>query len=77
MTTRTTAIDTSHRDHLHIHRSGGPQFTLGSVLSRLLFWSERARQRRHLADLTTTQLADIGVSRKAVLAEAGKPFWQA
>lgn len=33
------------------------------------------KQRRELAKLTQTQLADIGVSFKAAKTEANRPFW--
>lgn len=36
-----------------------------------------ARQRRALAALDDRLLADIGVSREAALAEAGRPAWDA
>jgi uncharacterized protein YjiS (DUF1127 family) len=38
-------------------------------------WRERARQRRHLAEISAEMLGDIGVSRSAARAEAAKPFW--
>jgi uncharacterized protein YjiS (DUF1127 family) len=41
----------------------------------LLFWHERARQRRHLQSLSDHMLRDIGLTRADVLAEADKPFW--
>ena len=40
-------------------------------------WRERARQRRHLAEMSVEMLTDIGISRSAARAEAGKPFWSA
>lgn len=55
--------------------------TLSSVLTdaweTIGLWSERARQRRHLAEMSPQMLADIGLSRSAAGAEAGKPFWLA
>ena len=47
------------------------------VVSLVLLWAERAAQRRVLARLDPHELADIGVTRAAALAEAAKPFWQA
>lgn len=38
-------------------------------------WRERARQRRHLAEMSPEMLKDIGLSAAAARAEAGKPFW--
>ena len=40
-------------------------------------WRERARQRRHLAEMSPEMLRDIGVSPSQARAEAGKPFWVA
>lgn len=44
--------------------------------ARLLLWHERAVQRRHLRDLDTRALFDIGLSRADVLHECAKPFWR-
>jgi uncharacterized protein YjiS (DUF1127 family) len=43
----------------------------------VLGWSERSRQRRHLAELDDRLLRDIGISRVEVEAEASRPFWRA
>jgi uncharacterized protein YjiS (DUF1127 family) len=40
-------------------------------------WRERAQQRRHLAEMSSWMLADIGISTSAARAEASKPFWMA
>lgn len=42
----------------------------------LLFWSERARQRRVLSGLDEHILEDIGLTRAEVRREANKPFWR-
>jgi len=39
-------------------------------------WNERSRQRRALAQLSTYQLKDIGVSNEDAISEASKPFWK-
>jgi uncharacterized protein YjiS (DUF1127 family) len=56
-----------------------PRISLSAMLSRswtvIDQWRERARQRRHLAEMSTEMLADIGISASAARAEAGKPFW--
>ena len=49
---------------------------LNRLVHTLLLWHERARQRRHLQDLSDRMLRDIGLSRADVLAEAYKPFWR-
>jgi len=48
----------------------------GRALDRALAWTERARQRRHLAGLNDYMLRDIGLTRADVDAETRKPFWQ-
>lgn len=40
-----------------------------------LGWSDRARQRRQLAQLSDYMLRDIGLTRADAWAEADKPFW--
>jgi uncharacterized protein YjiS (DUF1127 family) len=49
---------------------------LDRLVQTLLLWHERARQRRHLQDLSDHMLRDIGLSRADVLAETDKPFWR-
>ncbi len=49
---------------------------LARVVDLLLGWSERGRQRRHLARLDDRLLRDIGVSRAEVEAEISRPFWR-
>jgi uncharacterized protein YjiS (DUF1127 family) len=48
----------------------------GLVLSLILLWQERARQRDHLESLDDAMLKDIGLSRADVDREAAKPFWR-
>ncbi len=47
----------------------------GRLLSRLLAWSEIARQRRELLRLDDKLLKDIGLSRADAEREASRPFW--
>jgi uncharacterized protein YjiS (DUF1127 family) len=47
-----------------------------AVVEGALAWFERARQRRHLSELSDHMLKDIGLSRADVEAEAAKPFWR-
>jgi uncharacterized protein YjiS (DUF1127 family) len=49
---------------------------LNRLVQTLLLWHERARQRRHLQNLSDDMLRDIGLSRADVLAEEAKPFWR-
>ncbi len=48
----------------------------GRLIDRLLAWQDRATQRRQLAELDASLLADIGLSRAAADHEAGKAFWR-
>jgi uncharacterized protein YjiS (DUF1127 family) len=48
---------------------------LSAALATFDLWGQRARQRRGLAEMSPEMLRDIGVSRSAARAEAGKPFW--
>ncbi|MBL8705518.1 MAG: DUF1127 domain-containing protein [Rhodospirillales bacterium] len=48
----------------------------GRLVDRLLAWQDRATQRRQLAELDASLLADIGLSRAAADHEAGKAFWR-
>ncbi len=46
------------------------------VVDVMLTWSDRMRQRRHLAELDDRLLRDIGISRADVEAEISRPFWR-
>lgn len=56
-----------------------PRISLSAMLGRswasVEQWRERARQRRHLAEMSVAMLKDIGISASAARAEASKPFW--
>jgi uncharacterized protein YjiS (DUF1127 family) len=49
---------------------------LGRAGALLLTWRERARQRRHLAELSDHLLKDMGLSRFEADHEASKRFWR-
>jgi len=49
---------------------------LGRLIERLLFWAERAAQRRQLAQLEDRMLKDVGLNRADAFRESGKWFWQ-
>jgi uncharacterized protein YjiS (DUF1127 family) len=46
------------------------------VADLMLGWTDRMRQRRHLAELDDRLLQDIGLSRADVEAEISRPFWR-
>lgn len=58
-----------------------PPITVGSVLAALLDraedWIDLRGQRRALAELTESQLKDVGLTAADVARETAKPFWQA
>ena len=48
-----------------------------SKKSLFSIWLMRRRTRRALAAMDDWQLRDIGLDRRAAMAEAAKPFWRA
>ncbi len=53
---------------------------LQSVVNTLYVWADRAKKRRELRGLLTSQdhvLKDIGLHRHDISREALKPFWRA
>jgi uncharacterized protein YjiS (DUF1127 family) len=46
------------------------------LVTLLLTWQQRARDRRQLQSLSDHMLRDIGLSRADVWFEASKPFWR-
>ena len=47
------------------------------AVDAVLTWDERARERRHLMELSDHMLRDIGISRAEAFGEAEKPLWRA
>lgn len=73
---RYTTGDKSGSVHLGpAGRKTSAAFTV-RLVDTLLRRMERARQRRHLAELDDRLLRDIGVSRAEVEAEISRPFWR-
>jgi uncharacterized protein YjiS (DUF1127 family) len=50
---------------------------VGDLVTRLLGWQERARQRRQLLALDRAALKDFGQNSAAASREGDKPFWRA
>lgn len=72
-----TRIDTLHGTRAHggrVHQSGTERFK--RFMRTVVFWRERARQRRALSELSDALFKDIGVSRADAMREAGKAFWK-
>lgn len=49
---------------------------ISRALKLVLGWSERYRQRCHLAALDEAALRDIGLTHRDVQREISKPFWR-
>ena len=54
-----------------------PDRYLALAVDLVRLWSERYRTRRHLRELDSYRLEDIGLTRQQAVAEAKKFFWQA
>jgi uncharacterized protein YjiS (DUF1127 family) len=65
-----TCTDQSMTNH---HAQG----LLSQVSETLHVWHERYRTRHELAQWTTRELHDVGLSWSDVAHEAEKPFWRA
>ena len=50
---------------------------VGSFLSRVAEWQDRAEQRTHLAGMDDRMLKDIGINGVDAARESSKPFWKA
>jgi uncharacterized protein YjiS (DUF1127 family) len=50
---------------------------IGTLVTTLLDWQERARERRQLLALGDRALQDFGRSRADAAGEGDKPFWRA
>jgi uncharacterized protein YjiS (DUF1127 family) len=50
---------------------------VGDLVTTLLVWLERARERRQLLALSDHALQDFGASRADAVCEGDKPFWRA
>src|SRR5690348_2557365 len=59
-----------------VERTISPASRRRHLITKLLIWWQRARQRHELAQLSEAQLRDIGVTRGMARYEADKPFWQ-
>ncbi|MBR0825518.1 DUF1127 domain-containing protein [Bradyrhizobium manausense] len=71
MSTYTTHSMTNH------HALGSAQRLLYQIGDTLHVWHERYRTRRELANWTSRDLQDIGLSWSDIAYEADKPFWRA
>jgi uncharacterized protein YjiS (DUF1127 family) len=82
MTTLTERFqDDSFRNHRQAVTMSSPwakaDTAAGNIVTRLMVWHDRARERRALLGLNDMQLSDIGISRADAGGEGEKPFWRA
>ncbi|TLP76432.1 DUF1127 domain-containing protein [Pseudomonas nitroreducens] len=68
---------------MEIQPAAQPHFAVSSlgrctkiIARQLRQWHQNARTRRQLAELTSLQLADLGISPSDRVREISKPFWR-
>jgi uncharacterized protein YjiS (DUF1127 family) len=69
-------IGTSHATLAGMMVPAAARSSAVALAEGVLDWFERARQRRHLGELSEHMLKDIGLSRADVEVEVAKPFWR-
>ena len=65
----------SHAWRLFRHH-GRLAYLGGAAVRAVLFWMERSRQRRALAELDDRLLRDIGLTREDARQECANPYWK-
>ena len=55
--------------------TGNTHSIIQQLMATITLWRQRSRQRQQLANLSTQQLRDIGISADQADREASKPFW--
>ena len=53
-----------------------PMEALMRAADLLATWEQRARERRHLAEMSDHMLKDLGISRADAQHESAKPVWR-
>ena len=74
--TTTTVRDPTNRDDTAHRTVATPAISLLNIVQELMLWHARANARRHLRELSSVMLRDIGITRAEVLREARKFPWQ-
>ncbi len=68
--------------NFHVQTLHGPFLRAGNgnpvrrLLATVVSWQQRYELRRHLLEMDTRLLEDIGLTRAKALQEAAKPFWK-
>jgi uncharacterized protein YjiS (DUF1127 family) len=68
--------------NFHVQTLHGPFLRAGHgnpvrrLLATVVSWQQRYELRRHLLEMDTRLLEDIGLTRAKALQEAAKPFWK-
>ena len=68
--------------NFHVQTLHGPFLRAGignpvrRLLATVVSWQQRYELRRHLLEMDTRLLEDIGLTRAKALQEAAKPFWK-
>lgn len=73
---RDDSLTTPWRTVRHPLQRAASGATVGKLVTDLLVWLERARERRQLLSLGDRALQDFGVSRCDAAGEGDKPFWR-
>ena len=68
-------MTTTTLKYQHIEQSATLQETASTIWTLFNLMLERAHQRRQLAQLSTAQLLDMGITREDATEESNKPFW--
>ena len=63
----------THESMTNHHHSG----VFAAIIQTLRVWHKRQHDRRQLAELTSRDLHDVGLSWSDIVYEAEKPFWRA
>lgn len=66
----------SHPPALPAPSNSGLGQWIKAIVQPLCKWHQNARTRRQLAELTSLQLADLGISPSERVREISKPFWR-
>ncbi|MCP4009916.1 MAG: DUF1127 domain-containing protein [Proteobacteria bacterium] len=68
-------MTTTTLKYQHIEQTATLQETASMIWTLFNLMLERAHQRRQLAELSTAQLLDMGITCEDALEESSKPFW--